>query len=146
MTEAWLEDLEESACAALLRSATIGRLGIVVDGAPVIFPVNYRVVETDRRPLVAIRARTGGTLDHDGALVAFEIDGIDESHHRGWSILVRGQLRRVDEADIGAEIVDSHPWITTERDAWLVIDITAITGRQLHAASIAWAFHPGAYL
>jgi uncharacterized protein len=146
MTEAWLEDLDPSACEALLRAGTIGRLGIDLDGAPVIFPVNYRVVETGGQPLVAIRARTGGTLDHDGALVAFEIDGIDESHHRGWSILVRGRLRRVDEAGVGTEVLDSHPWITTERDAWLVIDVTQVAGRQLHAAEIAWAFHPGAYL
>jgi hypothetical protein len=41
---------------------------------------------------------------------------------------------------------DPEPWMLDERDAWLVIEPFAITGRRLHAPEREWAFQVDAYL
>jgi hypothetical protein len=60
---------------------------------------------------------------------------------------VRGTLDHVDPsaADFRQRF-DSEPWLGEERDAWLIIEPFAITGRRLHAAELEWAFHLRAYL
>jgi hypothetical protein len=50
-----------------------------------------------------------------------------------------------DAADF-RERFDPEPWLATERDAWLVIEPFAITGRRLRAKTPGWAFHPRSYL
>jgi hypothetical protein len=50
MTAAWLEPLSEERCLALLRQGSVGRLAVVVDGGPLILPVNYRLVEPTSGP------------------------------------------------------------------------------------------------
>jgi hypothetical protein len=60
---------------------------------------------------------------------------------------VRGTLHHVDpDAADFSERFDPEPWLTSERDAWLVIEPFAVTGRRLHAAEIEWAFHIRVYL
>jgi hypothetical protein len=60
---------------------------------------------------------------------------------------VRGTLHHVDPdaADFRTRF-DPEPWLTTERDAWLVIEPFAITGRRLRATESAWAFDARGYL
>jgi nitroimidazol reductase NimA-like FMN-containing flavoprotein (pyridoxamine 5'-phosphate oxidase superfamily) len=147
LANAWLEDLDAEACRRLLRENEIGRLAVVVGEAPIVLPVNYRLVETGGFTWVAVRTRPGNILDRAPAFVALEIDAIDPIRHQGWSVLVRGTLQRVDPnvADFRARF-DSEPWLASERDSWLVFEPFAITGRQLHAAESDWAFHPRAYL
>ena len=79
--------------------------------------------------------------------VAFEIDEIDAANRQGWSVLVRGTLHHVDPDAAGfRERFDPEPWILADRDAWLIIDPFAITGRRLHPDAREWAFHTLAYL
>jgi nitroimidazol reductase NimA-like FMN-containing flavoprotein (pyridoxamine 5'-phosphate oxidase superfamily) len=145
--DAWLEDLEFDTCLRLLRENSIGRIAVVVDGAPIVLPVNYRLVETNGVTWLAVRTRPGNVLDRPPAVVALEVDAIDSIRQQGWSVLVRGTLQRVDSdaADFRTRF-DSEPWLRAGRDAWLVIEPFTITGRQLHAAESEWAFHPRAYL
>lgn len=145
--EAWLEELTYDSCLELLRQGVFGRIAVVVDEFPLVLPVNYRLAETSGRTWVAIRTRPGNVLDQASMHVAFEADGIDPVHRQGWSVLVRGTLHHVDPDAAGfRERFDPEPWITAERDAWLVIEPFSITGRQLHAAEREWPFHPAAYL
>jgi hypothetical protein len=44
------------------------------------------------------------------------------------------------------ERFDPQPWMSAERDSWLVLEPFAITGRRLHAPGGPWAFHLRAYL
>jgi hypothetical protein len=75
--------------------------------------------------------------------VAFEIDGIEADHHQGWSVLVRGVLQHVDPEAAGFhERFNPAPWIEIDRDAWLVIEPFAITGRRLRPPEFEWAFQP----
>lgn len=147
MNDPWLEELSYEQCLQLLRASIIGRIGIVVNGAPIVLPVNYRVVETVDLTFLALRTRPGNVIEQAGLVVAFEIDGIDAVHRQGWSVLVRGTLHHVnpDAADFKARF-DSHPWLTADRDAWLVIEPFAITGRQLHPSEPEWGFSIHAYV
>jgi hypothetical protein len=91
--------------------------------------------------------RPGNIIERGGLTVAFEIDHTDAIHRQGWSVLVRGTLHHVDpEAADFKNRFDPYPWLTTERDAWLIIQPFAITGRQLHRATREWAFHSRGYL
>lgn len=147
MQDARLEPLSLDDCLRLLRESSVGRIAVVVDDFPVVLPVNYRLVETNSRTWVALRTRPGNVVDRASVHAAFEIDGIDPAHQQGWSVLVRGTLHRVDSEAAGfRERFDPEPWILEDRDAWLVIEPFAITGRRLQGAEHEWAFFDEGYL
>ena len=130
-----------------VAAASAGRIVFVTANGPISLPVNYRLVEPPSGPLLAIRTRPGNVIDEAPESVAFEIDSIDEVHHRGWSVLVRGSLVHAFPDSVGIRaLLDSEPWISTDRDAWLFIDPFAITGRELHPAESEWVFRRGEYL
>ena len=126
-----LEVLDEDECLALLASAEVGRVGVVVDGQPLIFPVNHVldghsvIVRTD-----------SGTMLHAAALarVAFEVDGFDAGARSGWSVLVQGIGYDVTDAlDTTSEhlqTVPVSPWAPGTRPRLLRIDVGTITGRR----------------
>jgi nitroimidazol reductase NimA-like FMN-containing flavoprotein (pyridoxamine 5'-phosphate oxidase superfamily) len=147
MSDARLEVLTYDECLQLLRAYSVGRIGVIVNDAPLVLPVNYRLVETVDLTFLAVRTRPGNIIERAGWNVAFEIDDIDTAHHEGWSVLVRGTLHPIDpDAADFKDRFDPHPWLTTERDAWLMIEPFAITGRRLHPDALEWAFHVRGYL
>ena len=147
MNDAWLETLSPDDCQSLLRENTVGRVAFVANDFPIVVPVNYRFVENRGRTWIAFRTRPGNVIDQAAMKVAFEIDGIDPANRQGWSVLVRGTLHHVDPDAAGfRERFDPEPWILADRDAWLIIEPFAITGRRLHPATREWAFHMSAYL
>jgi len=92
MTDAWLEPLSQEQCLRFLRNTSVGRIAMIVDGDPIVLPVNYRLVEPPSGPLLAVRTRPGNVIEQAPTNVAFEIDAIDPVNHQGWSVLVRGEL------------------------------------------------------
>jgi hypothetical protein len=126
---------------SLVRAQSVGRVAIVIEDVPAVFPVNYCLVETGGLTWVAVRTRPGSVIERAPMFVAFEVDNIDARHHEGWSVLVRGTLHHVDPdvADF-RDRFDPHPWLVDERDAWLIIEPFAISGRRLHATEHEWAF------
>jgi nitroimidazol reductase NimA-like FMN-containing flavoprotein (pyridoxamine 5'-phosphate oxidase superfamily) len=147
VTERWLEELSGEECLGFLRANGVGRIAIVHDGQPLVFPVNYRLVEVADNPELLIRTRPGNLIDLADDPVAFEIDGIDPSHQRGWSVLVQGSLHHLAEDQTSCEAhFESDSWIVEGRGALLAIQPTCITGRRLVAATLQWAFHQSAYL
>jgi len=59
---------------------------------------------------------------------------------------VRGTLEHVDpRAAEFRERFDPEPWLD-DRDAWLMIEPFAITGRELRSAEQLWAYDARAYL
>jgi nitroimidazol reductase NimA-like FMN-containing flavoprotein (pyridoxamine 5'-phosphate oxidase superfamily) len=147
VTGRWLEELSEPECLALLRANAVGRIAVIHEGRPFIFPINFRLVEVGGAPLVVVRTRPGDVIDLADDAVAFEVDGIDPSHQRGWSVLVQGSLRHV-AADVTLleAHFDSESWIAEGRSTWLAIAADRISGRRLVAATLQWAFHQSAYL
>jgi uncharacterized protein len=147
MPDTSLVELSHGECLELLRHGVVGRIGVVVNDFPVVLPVNYRLVQTVELTWIALRTRPGNVIEQAPMNAAFEIDDIDPAHREGWSVLVRGTLHHVDpDAADFRDRFDSHPWLAAERDAWMVIQPFAISGRRLHTTADEWAFHARAYL
>ena len=124
----------------------LGRIAVVSDSFPVVLPVNYRLVEDGSKPFIALRTRPGNVIDRAREEVAFEVDDIDMTRGTGWSVLVQGVLRHLGRSPEHRELIDPHSWLQHERDSWLVLSPTMITGRRLRTADIEWAFDVSAYL
>lgn len=127
-----LEDLREEECLALLASREFGRLAVVRDGHPEIFPVNYLL---SGRTIV-IHTQAGTKLTHATlAQVAFEVDEIDHSTHRGWSVQVRGVAEDVtDGIDSWSREVRQapvSPWVPGPHEHTIAISHLVLTGRRL---------------
>ena len=135
-------ELSPSDCDLLLASLDFGRIAVVENGHPLVFPINYKVVILDGRLTLAIRTRPDNVIDQPGRAVCFEIDGVDPSHDSGWSVLVRGVLV---EASPDADL-DPHPIVSEGRDAWRIIVPTHISGRRVRNRLQRWSFHPAGYL
>ncbi len=146
MTDGELETLSDEECLQRLRRESIGRIAFIAEEGPVILPVNYRVVDAPSGTLIALRTRPGNLVEQAPTSVAFEVDSIDPGHHEGWSVLVRGDLlHATPNSDAFREQYDSEPWLAG-RDAWLLVDPWAISGRELHGAEPLWHFRAGDYL
>ena len=78
--------------------------------------------------------------------MAFEVDGIDTSAETGWSVLVRGVASEVTDEHERARLarLPLHPWAPGERDRWLRVVPTTVTGRAISRprASRAGGLHP----
>ena len=146
MPEGVLEELSTAECLRLLGGHGVGRVAVVSDDYPVVVPVNYRVVDVEQGVVVVVRTQPGSVIDR-ALNVGFEVDGIDAVHRTGWSVLVRGLLGHIDDADVAliGEEIDPGPWVA-DRSSWLVVRPTAITGRRLRATDGEWAFSLRAYL
>ena len=137
-----LIELSPSECDLLLASLDFGRIAVVENGQPLVFPINYKAVILDERLVLAIRTRPDNAIDQPGRAVCFEIDGVDAGHDSGWSVLVRGVLV---EASPDADL-DPHPIVSEGRDAWRIIVPTHISGRRVRNRLQRWSFHPAGYL
>jgi nitroimidazol reductase NimA-like FMN-containing flavoprotein (pyridoxamine 5'-phosphate oxidase superfamily) len=134
-------ELSTSDCELLLASLDIGRIAVVDNGYPLIFPINYKMAAFGGKLVIAIRTRPGNVIDLPGRAVCFEIDGLDASHDGGWSVLVRGVLvESPPDPDR-----DSHPIDSADRDAWRIIVPTHVSGRRV-LNRVRWSFHPAGYL
>ncbi|HET9075710.1 MAG TPA: pyridoxamine 5'-phosphate oxidase family protein [Acidimicrobiales bacterium] len=136
MSERAIEVLSEAQCSDLLAAHHFGRIGVVSGGAPVILPVNY--VFHDGR--IAIRTERGTKLSAAAlSQVAFEIDGVDEGERTGWSVLVRGTgydvTDSVDEVSATLREAAVDTWAPGERDNWIRVEPTSITGRRISNGS-----------
>jgi hypothetical protein len=96
----WLEHLGPEECWRLLGSLPVGRIGVLVDSAPEIYPVNH-VVDSGT---IVFRSDPGSKLAGlaKAPAVCFQVDGIDLHQRVGWSVLVKGraeQVRQLHDAD-----------------------------------------------
>jgi uncharacterized protein len=138
-----VSDLSDQDCWALLRKHGLGRLAIVVDGRPEIFPINYAAGEG----AVVFRTQPGSKLSHGpGSVAAFEIDGYDHNTGYGWSVVVSGPLAEITEAtDERSRALRRLPLETAApgiRLHWLAIDAERVSGRSFRGG---WMV-PGGYL
>ena len=126
-----LEPLTEQECWELLPDKSVGRLAVVINNTPDIFPVNYKVWNGE------IYLQTAPGLKLAAAMlnpsVAFEVDGVDEDRKMGWSVVVRGQAHELEKLDdlMFADDLDVEPWAAGVKTRFLRIETEAITGRSL---------------
>jgi uncharacterized protein len=127
-----LEELAEEECLKLLESRKVGRIAVVKDGLPQIFPVNYVL---DGRT-VAFRTDPGTKLEAAAfGPVAFEIDDTNALYHEGWSVVVRGTGREVTDGwdEWSRRVTARHlePWAAGAKEHWVAIAFPAISGRRI---------------
>jgi nitroimidazol reductase NimA-like FMN-containing flavoprotein (pyridoxamine 5'-phosphate oxidase superfamily) len=122
-------------CWDLLTAAVVGRLAIVVDGHPEIFPVNF---VTERRSIVFRTA--GGTKLWETAresAAAFEIDGYDADTQEAWSVMVRGTTSLVDSdmEQAAADALGLEPWEPGDKSYYVRLSPQVLTGRRFRVAA-----------
>ena len=138
LVEGGLELLSEDECIALLGRAKLGRVGVTIGALPAIFPVNFRLVDG------TIVFRTGPGTKLAAALrravIAFEVDAIDETYHEGWSVLVVGEAREVDDPELARGLAGQvTPWAPGDRGHVVRIRPTLVSGRRIRHDAVAGA-------
>jgi len=129
-----LLDLHPDECRTLMSTHGVGRVAVSTAHGPALVPVNYEVVDD------AIAFRTAPDSVPAAAVgseVAFEVDHVDEAMSQGWSVLVVGPAREVTDPDAVRKLVDrahTTPWPGGEREMWVSIQPTRITGRRITPA------------
>ena len=79
----------------MLATRQVGRLGVIAEHYPLIFPVNYAL----DHDVIVIRTGKGTKSAYAlHANITFEVDHIDEVTHAGWSVLVKGLAEEVTPA------------------------------------------------
>lgn len=127
----WLQHLDTETCWHLLADRPVGRIGVLVDGAPEIYPVNHIV---DDRTIL-FRTDRGSKLHGLDRIpvVCFEVDHIDVDSCVGWSVLLKGraetltlpeELRRVSALPL-------RYWSIGDKAHWVRIRPIEVTGRRI---------------
>jgi nitroimidazol reductase NimA-like FMN-containing flavoprotein (pyridoxamine 5'-phosphate oxidase superfamily) len=122
--------LQVNECWALLRGSEVGRIALVTEAGPEIFPVNFVV---DHGSIV-FRTTDGTKLEAMSLdqRVAFEVDGGDRASGEARSVIVKGLGRLIDGAH---ELFDAtglplYPWDVAPKHRFVRIEPQAITGRR----------------
>ena len=117
----WLEHLSAPECWHLLALSAVGRVGVLVDSAPEIYPVNFVVDEQT----IVFRTDPGNKLrglDRSPS-VCFEADGINLEDQSGWSVLVKGRAVEVTTPEDRREVagLPLQFWALGEKAHWIRI-------------------------
>ena len=130
-----LEALDRDECILRLKQHGVGRVGAILRGRPIVYPVNYAVHES----AVLIRTRVGGDIDlaTTDAWAVLEIDGADNLYHEGWSVLVVGRATHVSDPDelVKLKLMRLSPWADERRHRVVSIPLDDVSGRRLHHRS-----------
>lgn len=128
--EEGLRELPAAECWARLERHSLGRLAIVVLREPYIFPVTY----TARAGAIAFRTGPGTKLNRGpGSPACFEVDFYDPIAEMGWSVVARGVLRDISQAEdpLSQELraLRLAPAAPGYRPNWMAIEVNTISGR-----------------
>ncbi|MCU1474150.1 MAG: pyridoxamine 5-phosphate oxidase-related FMN-bin ding protein [Amnibacterium sp.] len=118
-----MEHLAEDDCWKRLAGAPVCRLAFALDGRTEIIPVNHVVLQ--HRLLFRTVPDTG--IDRAvGESVALEVDGWTD--REAWSVVVRGQVERVADADgiRRAEEVGLEPWPSRDQPPTVLVEVVAM--------------------
>ncbi|MEA5453549.1 pyridoxamine 5'-phosphate oxidase family protein [Sinomonas sp. JGH33] len=128
-------NLDEEKCWSLLGSSGIGRFAFLHEGRINVFPVHYVV----HRGGVYFRTSRAGTIASSvpQGNVALQIDSAQPQVQAGWTVLVSGDARPVEDEALVTELFGlsvSEPWAGGVRDYFVGLAPTALTGRQVFLA------------
>lgn len=128
----WLEHLSSQECWKLLALHPVGRIGVLVDSAPEIYPVNH-VVDGNT---IVFRTDAGNKLRglERSPSVCFEADGLNLDDQTGWSVLVKGWAAELTTAEDlrRAQDLPLRFWALGEKAHWVRITPREVTGRRIH--------------
>lgn len=122
-------ELSTSACWALLRTSSLGRLAVTGASGPDIFPLNF-VVD---HGTVIFRSGDGTKIAAltESPDVAFEIDGYDAPSGQVFSVVVKGRAEQIRDLYEGLEALalPLTPWQGGPKHHFVRIVPTSVTGR-----------------
>jgi nitroimidazol reductase NimA-like FMN-containing flavoprotein (pyridoxamine 5'-phosphate oxidase superfamily) len=131
-----LDVMSREECEDHLAAGGVGRFVFASEPGPAALPVNFRLLDGD----IVFRTRTHGVfaaaVSGDGR-VGFEVDRIDDAMSEGWSVLISGRARLVDDPIELARIAELgiEPWPGGHRDAVIRIETETISGRRIRQGS-----------
>ncbi|MEP7054645.1 MAG: pyridoxamine 5'-phosphate oxidase family protein [Actinomycetota bacterium] len=130
-TPVGMHDLSVNECWMLLRSAQVGRLAVVVEGGPEIFPVNF-VVD---HGTVVFRTAEGTKLASatSDEPVAFEADAFDPAAGEAWSVVIKGRAKEI--RGNFSELFDAlslplFPWHAGPKQHFVRVSADQVSGRR----------------
>jgi nitroimidazol reductase NimA-like FMN-containing flavoprotein (pyridoxamine 5'-phosphate oxidase superfamily) len=137
MSDRKIEHLDEDECLRLISPGGIGRIAYQSRFGPAVLPVNYQLHDG----AIVFRTAEHSPMDQDLRTgiadaeykVAFEIDEFDLAARSGWSVLVQGSAHHVrpgPERET-AEAAGVDPWPSGDRELFVSITPTHITGRRI---------------
>jgi uncharacterized protein len=127
-----LVPIERSECLDLLRAAPYVRIGFLVNGAPMVLPVNVLWHED----ALFLRTSAGSKLGSaaSGGPVAIEADAGDAERRVAWSVVVHGDASIVTDPALEESLLSRtfEPWALPDvRPFWIRIDPEEISGRRI---------------
>lgn len=127
-----IERITPDECLELLSQTTVGRLAVIVENHPDIFPVNYVVDHGSIIFRTGIGTKFRSTMRDSCAL---EIDGFDAGSGKAWSVVVRGTAHlMVDRQEkAAADALHLDPWQPGRKSHYLRLTLDAVTGRRFTA-------------
>jgi len=139
------EVIDREECLRLVGTLSIGRLAVSIAGdAPLVVPINFVldgdavVFRTD--PGSKLHALNGDPLDaaqiSTHANASFQVDLIDPLHHTGWSVLIRGLAYETARPQAADQLIES--WAPGDKDHWVRLVPSAISGRRISVPELAW--------
>jgi uncharacterized protein len=133
-----LEYIDEAECWRLLAREPVGRVGVIFDSGPEVYPVNHLV---DGGTIV-FRTDPGSKLDalEKTPSVCYEVDGLDPTRQTGWSVLVKGRASEVPEAE--ADALRLEYWAIGPKAHCVRIVPTEVTGRRIYRHGPTAQGHP----
>jgi nitroimidazol reductase NimA-like FMN-containing flavoprotein (pyridoxamine 5'-phosphate oxidase superfamily) len=132
----YLIDIDPEGCADLLASCNLGRLGVIVDGRPEIFPVNHVYDRPSGCVVFPTNTRTKLRAALDWPWVAFEVDAVQPDDSGGWSVLVVGRAEAIDDPALIARAARERRvlWAAGGDVQWVRIVPSKVTGRRICAS------------
>jgi transcriptional regulator with XRE-family HTH domain len=128
-----LRELTAEQCNAHVLAGGVGRIVYRTKRGPVAHPVNFAASEGDI--VISTTVEQAAALE-DQERVSFEIDRVDEAMSEGWSVLVTGTARRVDDPDevVALAALGLVPWAGGARHALVRIHPDELSGRLISQA------------
>lgn len=121
-----LESLDATTALALLAGVGFGRVVFTRNALPSIRPVNHCLDDGQ----IIIRTRLSAAVTRaTGEVVAYEADDLDPARRLGWSVVVTGTARTVDDPRRIARLEQVlHPWVDQPMNLVIAIDAQLVTG------------------
>jgi nitroimidazol reductase NimA-like FMN-containing flavoprotein (pyridoxamine 5'-phosphate oxidase superfamily) len=115
----------------LLEGVRLARVGVSVDALPAIFPVFSTVLDGN----IVFRTIPGTKLTaaSRGEIVAVEVDDFDMTRGEGWSVLVRGVARELEDgprAERARQQLQPH-WMYGAGEHFVEVSTDLVTGRRV---------------
>ncbi|QOD05063.1 pyridoxamine 5'-phosphate oxidase family protein [Pseudarthrobacter sp. BIM B-2242] len=130
-SDAGTRRLAPDACWELLAESVVGRLAVIVEQRPKIFPINYVL---DGKSVVFRTAAGTAFWGSVGQDIAIEADGYQADSQSAWSVVVSGQAHVIvaPEQIAAVDALGLEPWQSGEKHNYIRLTPGSVTGRRFH--------------